>query len=416
MKIIRVLAVAVVLFALVAIVPPQAGAQTPSFSALQAQITSLMSQIASLQAQIAALSKGQAAGQQYTITTTFPPAVTSTFPATIIVTYPQAGNIFDNSGGKVNIANIQWNSSGTGSLPIEIDLLNTAGVIVKHVALYLTNTGNYLWPVDPTIPDGRYDLLVSTQVKEGMPGSAAGRSGYFSLVNNISLQAPSIFLSAQSNGRAADQKLTINVGDTVTISGTPKNLAGLHYGTDYTRAWFFDPSFNNVCSNNSADDVIWWLKCTPTSPGIINVYVEIYRSGVTYRSNIVTITVLATNGKAPKITSISSKGQGPSQLVVGRDGYIVGTGFLASNTLIIDGWSANVSSTNGTLIIFTVPTLASGLHVLNLKNANGTIPYKEAVVFFVVPTVLVIDPNTQLASVLSSLQALIQHLSTTFGF
>lgn len=104
----------------------------------------------------------------------------------IAVTYPKAGYSLDNSGVKDSglIANIQWTSSNTNNLPIEIDLINASGMIVKYIATYLPNTGSYAWHYDSTIPDGTYKILVSTQAKEGTPGSAAGQSGYFTLSGN----------------------------------------------------------------------------------------------------------------------------------------------------------------------------------------------------------------------------------------
>jgi hypothetical protein len=126
--------------------------------------------------------------------------VSSATQPSITVTWPQTGYSLDNSGGKDSglIGNIQWTSSNTNNLPIEIDLLNNSGVIVKYIATYLTNTGSYAWKYDSSIPNGTYKIVVSTQAKEGTPGSAAGQSGYFTLSGAPT--QPSITVTAPNGG------------------------------------------------------------------------------------------------------------------------------------------------------------------------------------------------------------------------
>ncbi len=103
-------------------------------------------------------------------------------PSTITVTYPQEGNILANDPTvKDLIANVQWTSSNINSdYSIEIDLLNTLGYAVKQFA-NLPNTGTYALAADATIPNGTYRILVSTQAREGAPGSASGSTGFFTL-------------------------------------------------------------------------------------------------------------------------------------------------------------------------------------------------------------------------------------------
>ncbi len=129
----------------------------------------------------------------------------------ITIIYPQAGYSLYNGLGKGDgapatnpIATITWTSSNVGSFPIEIDLLNTSGSIVKTIATGLQNTGSYRWLYDSTIPSGKYMVSVSSQVKEGTPGSGAGRSGIFSIVSDSSSPStstqPSITVLSPNGG------------------------------------------------------------------------------------------------------------------------------------------------------------------------------------------------------------------------
>lgn len=117
---------------------------------------------------------------------------------------------------------------------------------------------------------------------------------------------PSIAITAAVGSRSSTSSLTMNTGETVTISGTPQGVDGLPYFTGYTRAFFFDSIFNNACTNNSADNRPWTLTCAPRNTGNSNVYVEIYRNGQTYRSNIINITVQSPT--AQTVTVLSPNG------------------------------------------------------------------------------------------------------------
>jgi hypothetical protein len=142
----------------------------------------------------------------------------------IKVSYPQAGNSLDNSGAKDSgiIGYVQWTSANTNSLPIEIDLLNSSGTIIKNIAQYLSNTGTYAWKYDPSISNGTYKILVTTQAKEGTIGMAAGQSGLFNLSgNNPPVGVP---LSASCTGTP--------IGSTITWYASAVGGSGT-----YTYAW-----------------------------------------------------------------------------------------------------------------------------------------------------------------------------------
>jgi hypothetical protein len=125
----------------------------------------------------------------------------------ITVTYPSSGMSLNNNGAL--IASIQWTSSNVGNYRIEIDLINTSGVLVRTLATNLQNNGSYAWSYDSTLPSGTYKVLVSTQSKEGVSDGAAGASGYFTLTTTAN--APTVsYLSPTS----------APVGSTVYVYGT----------------------------------------------------------------------------------------------------------------------------------------------------------------------------------------------------
>jgi hypothetical protein len=104
----------------------------------------------------------------------------------------------------------------------------------------------------------------------------------------VTAVAPSITITsspqADSNGN-----VTIRQGDQIIISGTPLNVNLAAYGTDFTRAFFFDSIF--TCTNNSATERTWTMQCVASNTGTSRFYVEIYKTGQTYRSNTITVTV-----------------------------------------------------------------------------------------------------------------------------
>lgn len=80
-------------------------------------------------------------------------------------------------------------------------------------------------------------------------------------------------------------KVTLKKGEKLVITGYPRNL----YGTmlqDYKRAFFFDPIFDHSCGNTE-----WEMTCTANNLGVSKLYIEIYKDGKTYRSNIIEVTV-----------------------------------------------------------------------------------------------------------------------------
>lgn len=98
--------------------------------------------------------------------------------------------------------------------------------------------------------------------------------------------APSITVysspQADTNGNVIIPK-----GQKIVVTGILKNLSGT-LNKDYTRAFIFDPIFNNSCSNTN-----WVITCTAKQGGIGRIYIEVYKGNLTYRSNIIKVTVTA---------------------------------------------------------------------------------------------------------------------------
>lgn len=81
--------------------------------------------------------------------------------------------------------------------------------------------------------------------------------------------------------------LTLRPGQKFSVTGILKNLPGV-LDKDYTRAFFFGPIFEGACSNTE-----WTLTCVANKAGDDKIYVEVYRDGITYRSNIIGIRVMS---------------------------------------------------------------------------------------------------------------------------
>jgi hypothetical protein len=113
---------------------------------------------------------------------------------------------------------------------------------------------------------------------------------------------PSIRMSGSSGSQVSDSSISVNVGDTFTVSGMPQNLQGL----SFSRAFFVNQNFsnNNSCGNNEASaNGVWTMTCTAKILGSSDIYVEIYANGQTYRSNKVTVTINSTPSSSIKVLS-----------------------------------------------------------------------------------------------------------------
>ncbi len=158
----------------------------------------------------------------------------TTVTPTITVTYPSAGNVLDDNAQKGSgpgpspVANIQWTSSGLGSDMIGIELLGTNGQQVRSIANNISNTGSYLWPSDPTLQNGSYEIEVYDTSAKGL--NIQAQSGYFTITNSLAGQTTQTTVTTSPNQSVtgtetiAPNNQTISSGQTATLNVTvPSN-------------------------------------------------------------------------------------------------------------------------------------------------------------------------------------------------
>lgn len=143
-------------------------------------------------------------------------------------------------------------------------------------------------------------------------GSVVGNSNKaYVTISDLVSRAPSIFLS----DRSSNTGITVKVGDTFTLQGSPENLQGMKYWFGpgsapagyYTRAYFFDQLFDGSCTNNEAStNGLWTITCTAKTPGSGAFYVGIYTNGQEYRSNTVNVTVVGGQAIAELLAQIGA--------------------------------------------------------------------------------------------------------------
>ena len=126
-------------------------------------------------------------------------------------------------------------------------------------------------------------------------GSEAKTSISVNVVGETQIE-PSIKIASDPPS-TYDGKVTLKIGDKLMITGYPSNLSGTML-QDYSRAFIFDPIFNNACGNTE-----WVMTCTAKQAGVSKFYIELYKNGKTYRSNVIEVTVVGTT--QPSITVLS---------------------------------------------------------------------------------------------------------------
>ena len=261
----------------------------------------------------------------------------------LTVTYPQTGFSLSN-GGKSSIATITWSSSSVGNYPIEIDLLNTSGSIVKTIATGLQNTGSYLWGNDTSISSGNYIILVSSQTKEGSVGSAAGRSGIFSIVtdNSSASQTPTLTSSNYVLGK-----------DTGTVSGY--NLSKVNY------LYFNSTSIGKVDFTYISDSQISF-KMPSTYPGNYSIYV----ATIDQNSNQINLNIAAPSTQTPILNS--------ANYVSGKDiGSVSGSNLSAVYDLYFNGSAigkSNLTYVSDSQVSFVMPTTNPGNYPISVVTTS----------------------------------------------
>lgn len=224
---------------------------------------------------------------------------------------------------------ISLSSSGTSTINnpgVRLNLLGANGnVLGTFVQFFLNSNGpNYTWKVGQYYSSNGNNLLSASPGAGYMIQAVLLDGSYnvlytatgapFTIVSGTTT-IPSIHITGASDSQSSDSSISVNVGNTFTISGMPQNLQGLSYwlgnGSQpssgyYSRAYFFDQNFvnNNLCGNNDAPvNGVWTMTCTAKVAGSSTFYIEIYANGQTYKSNTVNITV---SGTTTTTTSLSA--------------------------------------------------------------------------------------------------------------
>jgi len=284
---------------------------------LQAQISALLAQIAALQAQL-----GQSTGG----TVTSPTTVSGKFCYTFIRNLKLGDG--SNSFSEPMVSALQTAlrkegftiSDSEGPKGGSIFGESTAAAVVafqqKYANEILASNG---------LTQGNGFVGVSTRAKLNELYGCNGPT-----VPTTTSSIPSIHIAGSSGSKSSDTSLSVNVGDTITISGIPQNLQGMtyYYGSGYptsgyfNMAYFFDQNFgnNNLCGNNAATvNGPWTMTCTAKVAGSSVFYIVIYANGQTYQSNVVTVSVGQTPVATPTVSlSINSSfGSGSNTATMG---------------------------------------------------------------------------------------------------
>jgi hypothetical protein len=199
---------------------------------------------------------------------------------------------------------LAWNTTGTSKVK--------AASTTMESKLIRNSNGTY------TVPAGTTAYFT---VSGYFGASSLSQGTYYASLASVSVSKPpvySIYINAPENrtntievqlnqpaihiygwdvaspvDTRSDSSLKVLQGSKIAISGKPENLSGM-YGTDYTAAIFFDSILNGQCdgADFTQPDGKWSVTCNTTNQGTSNFYIEIYKNGQVYRSNIIVVTVL----------------------------------------------------------------------------------------------------------------------------
>jgi len=284
----------------------------------------------------------------------------------ITVTPPLAGAFPLHAG---DIVTIHWNTSYTGSTSFYYE--GAGGQPTTFIRSVTGSAGDFNW----TVPSGIYTGIGAAggdwRIRGGNNYDGNFYSATFSIVAAGTTQ-PSITITSNPQADSGGN-VTVHQGSQITISGTPLNVNLAAYGTDFTRAFFFDSIF--TCTYNSAAERTWTMQCVASNTGTSRFYVEIYKNGQTYRSNVITVTVVPVSTTQPTITfSVSldpstppaatvAPGQTNVAFTVAK--FFASGGDVSVNQIspISDSASAaslkNISVYSGTTLLGSVASLAN---------------------------------------------------------
>ncbi len=255
-------------------------------------ITQLLQQ---LEAELQTLLGQQGSTQTTTTTTSTQPSIT--------VISPTAGSQL--TAGQTY--NITWTSSNLLCPNISINLLSN-NTSVKTIANAISNSGNYSWIVDSSIPSGSYSVAVGNCGALSPGGEVGAQSGIFSIISGTPTSVAPTITSISPNTAYVDST-KFGMGSSITVYGTGFSVNGgieIHLLNASTGAVITDVSTNNPSGEPTSDTQFSFSVPNSTLPGQYNVEVEnIYG----LKSNQYPFTVSgSTQNQTPSITITSPNG------------------------------------------------------------------------------------------------------------
>ena len=187
---------------------------------------------------------------------------------------------------------VTWTSSNVGDQTIFIDLVSANNTLVKMLGNG-KNAGSYSWTIDSSIPQGSYQVSVSTS--ENLPtgkNTAGGRSGFFNITSGVAMpSAPTI--SSISPNIAYVNNATFGMGSAVTIKGSGFSEDTIHLINPSTGAVVTDLSANTPSGNPSSSSELSISIPNSIKPGSYAIVVENTAFGL--KSQPYPLTVSASN-------------------------------------------------------------------------------------------------------------------------
>lgn len=250
---------------------------------------------------------------------------------------PNGGEVYQ-IGGQMSLGWKTCNISQTNNVWLHLLSQDNNGVIqtiqlgVNDGTQVITLLGGITDPSFTPITPGMYKARIGT-LHPNTQWDVVDDSD-----NLFTINAPSVVLSAASGNQLSNSAISVNLGDTFTISGTPQGLQGMTYGSgpgQFTMSYNFVQAFgdNNNCRNNESTPAgPWIMTCRAQVAGSSTFYVAInINDREVYRSNVVTVTIKPSTSTdmCPNISGVQTTI--PAGMIKDSTGNCV-TGGITSST------------------------------------------------------------------------------------
>lgn len=237
----------------------------------------------------------------------------------------------------------------------------------------IPNTGSYTLTLPKTVdPYWSFGKNFKIELTAGPDGSITDASD-----NLFTINRSSVILTAASSNQSSTSAISVNIGETFTISGTPQGLQGMTYGSgpgQFTMSYNFVQTFSNDnnCGNNEATPAgPWIMTCRAQVAGSSTFYVAININGQeVYRSNVVTVTIKPSTSTdiCPNISGIQTSI--PVGMIKDSSGNCVAGGGNVPTTTCVQNGNGNVIISLKPYISSTVARGAKNVIFASLDIAN----------------------------------------------